>query len=75
MRRALIALPLLALAACETTNSDEWSGGDGTPFKQAERSCLELTESIEASAEKRDFFIGCMGALGWAPKPDATIEF
>ena len=70
------ALPIIALglAACETTNSDDWVGGDRTPFNQAERSCEEQTQSIREDEDKRDFFIGCMTALGWTPKPGATVN-
>ena len=74
MRAAFSALLLLVLAACETTNSDDWTGGDGTPFNQAERSCGELNKSIAKEEDRRAFFIGCMGALGWAPKPGAQID-
>ena len=63
----------LALSACETTNSDNWTGGATTPFNQAERSCESLVEDIEKEDNRRDFFIGCMQSLGWAPKPGASI--
>ena len=65
---------LLVLAACETTNSSDWTGGEGTPFKQAERSCNELLPTVEKEEARREFFIGCMGALGWTPKPGASID-
>lgn len=74
MRRALPIIALLVLAACESTNSRDWNGGATTPFKQAERSCGDLLKSVERDAERREFFIGCMGALGWTPKPGASIE-
>lgn len=74
MRRIIPLSAILALCACETTNSDDWTGGTGTGFKQAERSCAELTQSIEDSADRREFFIGCMGSLGWTPKPGASID-
>jgi hypothetical protein len=65
---------LLALAACETTNSSDWNGGAGTPFKQAERSCQEELKTISKAENRRDFFIGCMGALGWTPEAGASIN-
>jgi hypothetical protein len=65
---------LLLLAACETTNSSDWNGGSGTPFKQAERSCNELLPTVSKAESKRDFFIGCMSALGWTPKPGASVD-
>ncbi|ANY20821.1 hypothetical protein A6F68_02321 [Tsuneonella dongtanensis] len=72
------AVPIIAVAVllsgCETTNSSDWTGGAATPFDQAEKSCLELTESIADAADKRDFFIDCMGALGWTPNPGASVE-
>jgi hypothetical protein len=74
MRRTIPMIAILALGACETTNSDQWTGGAGTPFKQAERSCGELTKSIREEADRRDFFIGCMGSLGWTPRPGAAID-
>jgi hypothetical protein len=65
---------LFVLAACETTHSSDWVGGNGTPFKQAERTCQEELKNISKADGRRDFFIGCMGALGWAPRPDASID-
>lgn len=65
---------LLVLAACETTNSSDWSGGQGTSFKQAERSCTDLLPGISKEENRRDFFIGCMQALGWTPRPGASID-
>jgi hypothetical protein len=73
LRVAPIAL-LFILAACETTNSSDWTGGKGTPFQQAERSCNDLLPSVEKEESRRDFFIGCMHALGWTPKPGASID-
>jgi hypothetical protein len=72
-RVAPIAI-LSLLAACETTNSSDWTGGQGTPFKQAERSCDDLLPSIAKEESKRDFFIGCMQALGWTLKPGGTVD-
>ena len=75
MRRTLFALPFfLVLAACETTNSDDWTGGAHTPFGQAERSCTDLLDTISQDEDRREFFIGCMGALGWSPRPGASID-
>jgi hypothetical protein len=76
MRNARVVpiVVLLVLAACETTNSSDWVGGNGTPFKQAERSCREELKDISKADNGRDFFIGCMGALGWAPRPGASID-
>jgi len=74
MRRTVIVLATaLALAACETTNSEDWTGDPGTPFKQAEKSCENLLPDIGMDEDRREFFIGCMGALGWSPKPGASI--
>lgn len=72
-RSTTVVLLALALAACETTNSDNWTGGASTPFNQAERSCEGMVEDIEREDNRRDFFIGCMQALGWTPKPAASI--
>ena len=69
-----VALLALVLAGCETTNSDDWTGGEGTPFTNAERSCFSLVEDVEEEEKRREFFIGCMAALGWAPKPGASID-
>ena len=75
MRRAfVIAITMIALAGCRTTNADNWTGGATTPFKQAERSCTDLAESIAEDADRRDFFVGCMGSLGWTPRPGAEIN-
>ena len=73
VRVAPIAV-LLVLAGCETTNSSDWSGGQGTPFKQAERSCNELLPTIAKEENRRDFFIGCMHALGWTLKPGGSVN-
>lgn len=74
MRRTVFAAAAaLSLAGCETTNSDNWTGGASTPFNHAERSCESLAEDIEREDRRREFFIGCMQALGWAPKPGASI--
>jgi hypothetical protein len=73
IRVAPIAV-LLTLAACETTNSSAWSGGQGTPFKHAERTCNELLPTIGKDESRRDFFIGCMQALGWTLKPGGSVN-
>lgn len=74
MLRVAPLILLVALAACETTNSSDWTGGEGTPFKQAERSCQDMMGTIAKEVERREFFIGCMRALGWTPKPGASID-
>jgi hypothetical protein len=74
MRRAFLVIALFAVSACKTANSDDWSGGAATPFKQAERSCTELAQSISQDADRRDFFIGCMGSLGWSPRAGASVD-
>lgn len=72
-RTALVLAAALALSACETTNSDDWTGGAGTPFKTAEKSCENLLADVAKDEDRREFFIGCMQALGWTPKPGASI--
>ena len=72
-RSTNVVLLALVLASCETTNSDNWTGGASTPFNQAERSCESLVEDIDLKDNRREFFIGCMRSLGWAPKPGASI--
>jgi len=75
MRRLILAATLPGLlGACETTNSDSWTGGARTSFNQAERSCELLAEDVEADSNRREFFIGCMGSLGWSPRPGASID-
>ena len=76
MKIFLVAPMVLALvlAACETTNSSDWTGGGGTPFKQAERTCQEELKNISKEENRRDFFIGCMSALGWALRPGASVD-
>ena len=70
MRRIAIALSLLAaLSACETVNSDGWTGGASTPFSQAEETCEEQVDKIEDETRKPIFFTECMRAFGWEPKP------
>ena len=73
-RSTNVVVLALLLAACETTNSDDWTGGASTSFNQAERSCSTLMTDIDREERRRDFFIGCMRSLGWAPKPGASIE-
>ncbi|WP_390551374.1 hypothetical protein [Qipengyuania sp. MTN3-11] len=70
----MLAAPLFALTACETTNSDEWTGGATTPFAQAERSCREQLEFVSEEENRREVFIGCMAALGWQPRAGASID-
>jgi hypothetical protein len=74
LRRVAPIAVLLALAGCETTNSSDWSSGQGTPFKQAERSCNELLPTVAKEESRRDFFIGCMQALGWTLKPGGSVN-
>jgi hypothetical protein len=74
MARVASITLLLALAGCKTTNSSDWSGGGGTPFKQAERTCQEELKNISKADNRRDFFIGCMSALGWTPRAGASID-
>ncbi|MGN3973084.1 hypothetical protein [Tsuneonella sp. SYSU-LHT278] len=74
MRRALILFAAIALPACQTTDSDDWTGGAHTPFGQAEKSCTELLQTTSKEQNRREFFVGCMGALGWTPKPAASID-
>ena len=71
---ALALFALAALPACETTNSEDWVGGASTPFEQAERSCEEQMDSIHEQENRREFFIGCMSALGWMPKGRPSID-
>ena len=54
LRRVAPIAVLLALAGCETTNSSDWSGGQGTPFKQAERSCNELLPTVAKEESRRE---------------------
>ena len=61
---------LVALAACETTNSDDWTEGDpNVPFNTAEDTCETQTNSIEDEEDRPEFFAMCMTALGWTPRP------
>ena len=65
-----LALASLALAGCQTTDGDDWvEGAPNAPFKQAERTCEDLTKEIEKEANRPGYFVRCMGALGWTPKP------
>lgn len=75
MQRAALILALVMLAGCRTSNVDQWSGGGGTPFKQAERTCLDLMDSIREEDGRSDFFLGCMNAYGWTPRPGAMLDF
>ena len=70
----LILVATLALAACETTNSKNWTGGDSTPFETAERTCEDQAANISEQENRSDFFIGCMQALGWNPKPETDPD-
>ena len=74
MPRVVALILIVALAACETTNSSDWNGGGGTPFKQAERSCQDLMGTIAKEDARREFFVVCMRAFGWTPKPGASID-
>ncbi|MCP9223180.1 hypothetical protein MKP08_10505 [Erythrobacter sp. LQ02-29] len=73
-----IAIPLAALAllaGCKTTDSDEWNGGQTTPFNQAKNSCFDQADNHAQEGKQTAFFIGCMGALGWEPKnPNMSID-
>ena len=71
--RILSACLLLSLAACETTNSEDWIEGDPrVPFSDAEETCEEQAESIEDEEDRPEFFAGCMTVLGWTPKPGTS---
>lgn len=76
MRILAIAAALLVLAGCQTSNGDGWNGPRlGTSYRQAEKTCLGEANLMTRDANRREFFVGCMGALGWTPKPGAEIEF
>lgn len=66
----LAALAPLALAGCQTTDGDDWVGrSQNVSFKQAEATCGELRQEIEKEANRPGYFVSCMEALGWTPKP------
>ena len=68
-RLALVAVALV-LAGCETTNEDEWtSAAGGTPFDQAEDTCETQLEFIESEEGHQRFFVDCMAAYDWRPRP------
>ena len=71
-RTTLIAFAL-ALVSCGTTNKPDWTGGAGASFRNAEITCENQAERIEDEANRSDFFVGCMGALGWTPKPGTPM--
>ena len=76
MTRPLFFLTLLlgaavVLSGCETTNEDDWLGGDRKPFDQAERTCEEQANRIAEASERPAFFTECMRAFGWTRRSDA----
>lgn len=71
----ILALVVLPLAGCATTKKSQWNGGALSKFVNAQRSCDEQALQVDAKDKRRAFFIGCMGALGWTPKPDAEIDY
>ncbi|WP_162935608.1 hypothetical protein [Tsuneonella amylolytica] len=74
-RLAVLLAPAILLAACQTSNGDQWNGPRlGTPYRQAEKTCFDQVEFVTGVDAKRDFFIGCMNALGWTPKAGAKID-
>ena len=67
--RPVLAAALL-LSACETTNESEWaSAPEGTPFDHAERTCESQQEAIAEEAARPAFFVKCMAAFDWTPRP------
>ena len=73
MKKALLLVATASLCGCETTNESEWTGGEGASFRNAEITCENQAESIEEEANRSDFFVACMGALGWTPKPGTPM--
>ena len=77
LRVSLIVLTAaLALAGCKTDDAADWShiGPGGTEFRQADRTCEDQLQFVADESERTDFYVKCMAALGWAPRPGATIE-
>lgn len=70
----LILLALPVLTGCETTDSDDWTGGELTPFVTADRTCEEQAANIRGEEERIEFYVGCMEALGWQPEPGAEPD-
>lgn len=68
----MLALALLSLSACKTTNEDEWNGSGVKPFDQAEQTCEEQADGIRTDENRDNFFTACMAAFGWRPKGAAS---
>ncbi len=69
---AMLGLVLLSLAACETTNEDEWNGSGVKPFDQAEETCEEQADGLRVDDDRGEFFTACMASFGWTPKGGAS---
>ena len=73
-RTVPVAFCAFVLAGCETTNESEWaSAPGGTPFDQAEQTCEAQLEFVAQEAARRGFFVECMAAFDWTPKPGAGL--
>lgn len=70
----MLCFGTLALSACETTNSEDWTGGGSTPFGTAERTCEDQAANIREEDNRAAFFTGCMQALGWEPRPGTSPD-
>jgi hypothetical protein len=67
-RITLVSVLLLALTACQTTQSEDWMQGEpSVSFADAEESCEEQARNIEEEENRPEFFVLCMAALGWTP--------
>ena len=68
------ALFAIALAGCQTTDDENWVESDpSTPFNQAEVSCENQTANIDKVEDRPEYFVGCMGTLGWSPRPESDF--
>lgn len=70
---SLVPAAALLLAACQTIDDSDWRGGESTSFNQAERTCKTQTKYIAEEARRGEFFVGCMAALGWTPRPGTAF--
>lgn len=65
-----LAVALGGLGACRTTAESEWLGNPTLkPFRQATQTCEDQVDNIRVGSERDRFYLECMAAFGWQPRP------
>ena len=68
-----IMVVALTVSGCQTTEEENWIGGERKSFAQAERACEEMTSRVSEAQQRPEYFVGCMQAYGWQPRAGTTF--